>query len=469
MHITRRILIMLAASSLAGLSGASAAPASPAPIEVSGIYPHLAVTNNEHSECGIGAVAVWAGHLWYITYPAHATQGSTDKLYEVAPDMARITRPESVGGTHADRMIHRESNQLIIGPYFISADGHVRHLDVRQLVGRITAVARDLTDPANEVYMLDMEGRLYEVNVHTLAVKLLFEKPVPGWHAKGAYTGQGRLVVTNNGEDPGRQLANPPYQAVPKATSPEDAGVLAEWDGKHWTIDERRQFTEVTGPGGILGAAQDTDPIWTMGWDKRSVILKSLDQGVWHDFRLPKGTYTYSPPHGWYTEWPRIRDVGDGHFLADMHGTLFSFPSTFSSKDTLGLAPIATHLKMFADFCAWQKGIVFACDDASLFENPLLGQPQSNLWLTDYADLKKLSPSLGFGGPWLHDDVKAGYASTPYLFGGYTHRTLHLSHGAPYMVTFVVQVGPDSRGIWTAYQSVLVPPASTDMWSFQTP
>ena len=42
------------------------------------------------------------------------------------PHSIASTRPESVGGTPANRMIHRESQQLNIGPYFIDARGHVR-------------------------------------------------------------------------------------------------------------------------------------------------------------------------------------------------------------------------------------------------------------------------------------------------------------------------------------------------------
>ena len=66
--------------------------------------------------------------------------------------------------------------------------------------GRMTATARHLTDPANLVYFFDMEGMLYEANVHTLAVTKLFHKPVPGWHGKGGYTAQKQLIIANNGE-----------------------------------------------------------------------------------------------------------------------------------------------------------------------------------------------------------------------------------------------------------------------------
>src|ERR1700710_2618499 len=88
------------------------------PVEFSGIYPNLATFNNE-GECGTGAVVPWADRLWVISYGPHLPLGSSDKLYEITPDLQQIVRPESVGGTPANRMIHRESKQLIMGPYFI--------------------------------------------------------------------------------------------------------------------------------------------------------------------------------------------------------------------------------------------------------------------------------------------------------------------------------------------------------------
>ena len=57
---------------------------------VSGIYPALAHYNNEN-ECGTGAVVPWAGKLWVITYGPHLPNGSSDMLYEIAPDMTQIT------------------------------------------------------------------------------------------------------------------------------------------------------------------------------------------------------------------------------------------------------------------------------------------------------------------------------------------------------------------------------------------
>lgn len=425
------------------------------PVQVSGIYPHLASFNG-HGECGIGAVVPWAGKLWWLTYPPHEPKGSNDKLYSIDEKFALTVHPESVGGTHAGRMIHRESNQLIIGPYFIDDKGSIRVADIKtKLIGRLTAVARHLTDPANMVYFFDMEGPVYEVNVHTLETKKLFEKPVPGWHGKGGYTSQGRLVISNNGE-----LAAGKYPAAFAAKlppkSPEDAGVLAEWDGKEWRIIERHQFTEVTGPGGIKGAPDDKSPLWAMGWDKRSVMLKLLDGGQWSTYRLPKGSYTFDPKHGWYTEWPRIREINDGKFLAVMHGQMFDFPATFSKTNSAGIRPLCTHLRYVPDISAWNDKLVIASDDTSLLHNPLAGQSQSNLWFGTHAELKNWGPTLGWGGVWSNDAVKASTPSDPFLFAGYQQRVLHLSNESADKVTITLEIDAKGDGNWQALEKIEV-------------
>ena len=66
-----------------------------APKEISGIYPSLAMFNEE-GECGTGAVVPWAGSLWALTYAPHAPYGSSDKLYEITADLKQIVRPDAI-------------------------------------------------------------------------------------------------------------------------------------------------------------------------------------------------------------------------------------------------------------------------------------------------------------------------------------------------------------------------------------
>lgn len=405
------------------------------PRYISGVYPDLstygqyslpggAFNDAKSGECGIGAVVPWAGKLWMINYAPHRPEGSEHKLYSVDSEMKLMVHPQSVGGTPAARMIHRESNQLLIGPYFIDAAGKVRVIPPSVMPGRLTAITRHLTDPENMVYYFDMEGMLYEANVHTLESKLLFKKVSPGWHGKGAYVAQGRLVIANNGEN---NWQTEKTAAEDVAPDPENAGALSQWDGKTWEVVERRQFTDVTGPGGIYGAARDDDPLWTMGWDRRSIRLKLLEDGEWYTFLLPKGQHCNDPRHGWFTEWPRIREVGEGRMLMNMHGMFLNFPRTFSKANTAGITPIATHLRYIPDFCDWDGRLVIATDETSIMQNKLAGQPQSNLWVGKVDDLKTWGPASGWGGIWSRDLVKADTFSDPFLIDGFDRRVLHLA------------------------------------------
>lgn len=434
-------------------------------LNISGIYPHLTAYNQpadtalrkNHLECGIGAVVPWAGKLWYLTYPPHQRTGSNDKLYSVDENLNLTIRPESIGGTHANRFIHRESNQLLMGYYVIDTLSNVRTVDPFQLEGRMTATTRHLSDPANKVYYYDMEGMLYEMDVRSLAVNRLFEKPVPGWHGKGAYVGQGRLIVANNGEHQGHSMAYSKLLVGGEANSQEEAGVLAEWDEKEWRIIDRKQFTDVTGPGGLYGNESDSDPVWSMGWDKRSVILKLLDGGEWYTYRLPKASHTFDPRHGWFTEWPRIREIGPDRMMMVMHGSMFDFPKTFSRANSGGIAPIATHLRYIPDFCTWNGQIVLAADDASSMQNPIVGQAQSNLWFGSAAQLENFGPKAGWGGIWVQDEIQAEVPSDPFLLSGYQQRALHLAHTSPHPVDFRIEIDEKGTGNWIPYRTLQVP------------
>lgn len=419
------------------------------PRSISGIYPSLAMFNNE-GECGTGAVVPWADRLWVITYGPHLPFGSSDKLYEITPELKQIVRPESVGGTPANRMIHTESQQLFIGPYVVDAKGGVRVIPPSKMPGRLTGNARHLTDPAGKIYYATMEEGLYEVDVKSLAVTnhildgndikkgFKVETPLsklsselPGYHGKGLYSSQGRLIYANNGDRDKRVLTDP--------TTP--SGALGEWrkPGEDWQLVRRNQFTEVTGPGGIHGSDPQA-PVWSIGWDAKSLILMLLDGGKWSSFRLPKVSHSYDGAHGWNTEWPRIRDIGEKDLLMTMHGAFWRFPKTFSAANTNGIRVRSAYMKVIGDFARWNDKVVFGCDDSakSEFLNKRsvkghidsVGQSNSNLWFTDPALIDKLGPAHASGALWLHETVKEGDQTEPFLVAGWQHRTAWvINHG----------------------------------------
>jgi hypothetical protein len=316
-----------------------------------------------------------------------------------------------------------------------------------------------------------MEEGLYEVDVHTLEVRCLMRdgnggapetglvSALPGYHGKGLYSGQGRVVYANNGDRGPRVTVDPTVES----------GALAEWSGDgDWQLVRRNQFTEVTGPGGIHGNSHPADdPIWSMGWDAKSLILALLENGQWSYYRLPKGSHSYDGAHGWNTEWPRIREIGETDLLATMHGTFWRFPATFSRGHSAGIAPRSNYLKVIGDFCRWNDRIVLGCDDSAKSEflntRPFKArhgsakQSNSNLWFIEPERLDQLGPAIGRGSVWLRDDVPANTTSDSYLFSGYDYRQLHLSHQSEHAVIFDLEVDRDGTDQWQPLGSITVP------------
>ncbi|MEZ2440810.1 hypothetical protein AB6805_03765 [Chitinophaga sp. RCC_12] len=479
--MTQRNRLAAAVMAIGILGAACKSEKAAAPRSFSGIYPHLAMYNKE-GECGTGAVVPWAGKLWVITYGPHLPFGSSDKLYEITPDLKQVVRSESIGGTPANRMIHPESHQLFIGPYAIGENGQVRVIPYTAMPGRHTGNARHLTDPAGKIYYGTMEEGFYEVDVKTLQPTLLYEDGnvknkkgadttanspsalLPGAHGKGLYSGQGVMIYSNNGE-PG-----------PKALTQFDieAGSLSEWNGKDWKVVRRNQFTEITGPGGISGNKNPaTDPIWATGWDHKSVLLGLRDQGKWSFFRLPKASHSYDGAHGWNTEWPRIRDVGANNkpdYLMTMHGLFWHFPGQFSTGHTAGIRPRSAYLKVIGDFTRWQDQLVFGCDDAAQkeflnkrtakgsIEGP--GQSNSNLWFTSLQQPDALGPNTAEGAVWLNEAVTPSQPSEPFLFAGWPHRSARITHNGKRAVEFTLETDKGD-GNWSIAQKVTVAPGQT--------
>ncbi len=433
------------------------------PKSYSGIYPALAVTHSGairgQDECGIGAVVAFYGRLYWITYPANASHGGLGRIYSMDEGMQVTCHEESAGGTHASRLLHLGTGQLLLGGSVVSLDGTVRSFDTGRLIGRLTAASAHLTMPEEWAYLHTMEDGLYEVNMRTMAVRCLrrdihdrltmpaladttgyAQTKLPGDHGKGGYTGQGVMVYANNGH----------------------GGVLAEWDGKgsaqdlsRWTVVDANKYTEVIGPGGMEGPFSPNDPIWALGWDERSVLLSVRFDGEWTRYRLPKGSYTQDADHGWFTEWPRIRRIEDTYLMC-VHGLFYRFPGQFTPAQAGWIQPICRHLKMISDWDAWQDKVVFACDDASMFENPILGRCQSNLWFAGMDALENMSEAAGFGGVFLHDKVAENEVSEPFFVGGFDERVLSVSVGDACYLSFVLEADLCGDGVFTPVETFTV-------------
>ncbi|MDA3873156.1 MAG: hypothetical protein PF795_04275, partial [Kiritimatiellae bacterium] len=200
------------------------------PASFSGVVPSLAIRADfgpPRTEMTYGALMPWCGRLWTITYVSHTGRsGSGGGLFWIGDDLVRHRHPESKDGTYANRWIHFESSQLLIGPHIIDKEHNVR--TIPELIDvRVCGSSAHLFDPENLCYMLGMEGELFELNVHTLECRhiasLVDELGVQSEakaHFKACYTFDDRLMVVNNS-----------YDEEDHAGKVLD-GRLAQWDGK---------------------------------------------------------------------------------------------------------------------------------------------------------------------------------------------------------------------------------------------
>ena len=82
-------------------------------------------------------------------------KGSSDKLYEITPDLQQIIRAESIGGTPANRLIQDESGQLFIGPHAIGQDGTVLTIPYSQIPEKAAIPTPLITsDAASLIYQM---------------------------------------------------------------------------------------------------------------------------------------------------------------------------------------------------------------------------------------------------------------------------------------------------------------------------
>ena len=425
---------------------------SPKPASFSGVVPSLSLRAKlgpPRSEICGGALMAWADRLWVATYVSHKSRsGVGGGLYEIDEDLHMVERPESYTGTYTNRYVHFPSNQMIIGPWVIDAERNVRRVD-SLLETRLCSTMEHLTDPQNKVYMLGMEGEFYELDVHTLETRHLFDLNIelgglPGegyTHFKAAYTAFGKVVVANNSYDERDYLGK------------ERTGRLAEWDGQTWTVLEEKPFVEVMGRGNFMNT------IFATGWDRASAILKvyTKNDATWRRYRLPKASHTFD--HMWQTEWPRIRETEHERMLMDCHGMFYEMSPWAYGNKVWGIRPISTHLWVLGDFCTYRGMLVMSPDNASPAHgaNHLAGEPQSALWFGKTDDLWQFGKPSGWGGPWWEESIQAGEPSDPYLMTGFDQKVLHLAHEAETPVTFKVEVDFLGNQSWKTYAEIVVP------------
>ena len=411
------------------------------PVQIDGVFPNLTVYADgvgSTSETGIGAMIPWANKLWAVGYVAHI-RGDGIGLYEISEDMTMIKHPESVTGTFANRMVHWDTKQAIIGPHLIDPEGHVRTLDELSK-HRLTATARHLTKPKTMAYYLTMEGLLYEVDLETLESTLLYnlvkELDIKGQvHFKGMHSAQGKVVVANN-----------TYEE-PEFLGKRAGGCIAEWDGMEWTIIERNPFVEVAGKQNPAPGKRYGNTLFATGWNKSSVILRVLHNGEWTRYLLPKSSHSFD--HTWNTEWMRIREAQTERYIMDIHGMFYELPPLIYDGKLWGVRPISAHLRIVPDFCYWRGMFVMAGDQT----DNAVGQPQSGFWFGNIDTLWSFGKPKGWGGPWWKTPIDNVTVSDPFLMTGFDKKVLHLTLQGAKDNVIVVEVDFLGDGSWNTYKT----------------
>lgn len=406
------------------------------PLHVSGVFPSLAQVADfgpPRSEIGIGSLMPWNGKLYVQNYNSHkAKSGGGVSLRRIDENMQMEVVAETFGvdGTYTNRFVHYPTGRLVLGPHVI--DEHHTITTVPELAPvRVCGTSRHLTKPDTHVYVLAMEGEVFELDVMTLECTQIWdlnaELDTEGEakvHYKDCYTSFGRFVVCSN-EYAEEEWANERAR-----------GRLAEFDGETWTILAKKPFTTIAGRHEFGGT------IFATGWDQASAILEVFTESdqTWTRYRLPKASHCFD--HKWQTEWPRIREVEHERLLMDHHGMFYELSPWAYGGRIWGVRPISTHLWVLGDFCSWRGMFVAGADNASPSAglNPLTAEPQSNMWFGKTDDLWSFGKPSGWGGPWWESEVKAGEPSDPYLMTGFDAKCLHVENQgvAPIVVSLEI-------------------------------
>lgn len=386
----------------------------------------------ERSECGIGALMPWADSLWAVTYDSHMQgTGYGLGLYRIDENL-KGERVHVHNGTHANRLIHRESNQCFLGPYVIDGKGNWKHIPELDK-HRLTSTMRHLTDPANRVYCQTMEGVFLEMDVHDLKPRPLFDlvkemKLAARPHFKGGYTAQNRVVVANNGF----------YEYG------DDQAGLFEFDGTNWSRLSDKPHMDAA-------AREDMgNVLFATGWDEASVLFWALVRGKWRRYRLPKASQAFS--HAWQTEWMRIREVETEHYLVDIQGMFLELQPVAFLGHIWGLKPVCQHLRTIPDYCAFRGLFAVAGNQTTpnRDNNAVAGQPQSGLWFGKTDDLWNWGKPAGQGGPWWNAAVRKDVPSDPFLMTGFDKKMVHIS--TDQAADFRIEIDFTGMEDWKSYE-----------------
>lgn len=402
----------------------------------------------DHSESGLGALLPWADRLYFSTYLAEANDGAGTYVGYMDRNFVEHTVLRT-DGVHCARYIHTPTNQGLIGPCVIEADGTV-HTIANLVSERVSGYAKHIVSPDTKVYALTMEGKIYEVDLTTYAnaVLLMNLKTLltqTRVHYKACFTHAAPFATTD------RLICVSNVQSDP--TSAPLSGCLVTVDpvALTATVKDNASWIEAAGNyyvgnGGLT---------FGIGLDHKSPILGVMQQNnaAVYRYRFPKGDASQD----WYIcqEWMRIRAVTTERQMMYAYGTWFKLSTWLDHPTAAGvqnygsagtdypcLDPIARYVDTITDFCVFNGKFVIGTNNMSTHKGafPQSGQPQSALKLGDIEDIWKGGKPTGKGYLWYKESITNGTASDPMLIRGYDKKCVQIFNGSASALNVAVKI-----------------------------
>jgi hypothetical protein len=152
----------------------------------------------------------------------------------------------------------------------------------------------------------------------------------------------------------------------------------------------------------------------------------------------------------------------------DCHGLFYELSPVAYDGAIFGIDPISRHLRVVPDYCSFRGMFVAAGNQTTPLHdtNPVVGQPQSGLWVGKTDDLWEFGKPKGWGGPWKGTPVSADEPSDPYLMTGFDQKCVHIEHDADVPATFTIEVDFDGTHTWRQYDQITVPADGYDYYEF---
>ncbi|MGD0897597.1 MAG: hypothetical protein ABR915_07155, partial [Thermoguttaceae bacterium] len=195
--------------------------------------------------------------------------------------------------------------------------------------------------------------------------------------------------------------------------------------------------------------------------DPKTAIVKQPPYGSTLPRFSADSPYSKAAAAGWASR--TLREVVTERGMLNYEGTIYDVPRVGGIRRA---RPIATHGKLFSDFCSWRGLFAVAgarpaaAGDGHVFKSD---DGKAALWFGQLEDLWQMGKPRGVGGPWQKTKVAAEKPSPEYMMTGFDRKKVELSHDAAAEVAFAIEVDflAAAKGTWHRLIEIKVPAGKT--------